>query len=338
MATIKDIAAVAGVSQSTVCRVLKHDPNIRVSLETKLRILNIAEEMEYTSKKAQQQSITDRKLTLGIVEGYTKRELAEDPYYLYLINTVEKYCISQDINTVKFIKSKDFYKCTTDTSVDGLLAFGRFSEQTLENLIQITDNIVFIDSTPDESRFCSVMANVSQGATLVMKYLYQLGHRRIAFIGDVIATEDAPPKNRDARYDAYYSFMKENEIYDRHLIYAGEHFSYAEGCRIAQEIIDSSEPLPTAVFVANDSMALAVQATFQNHGLHIPEDISLIGFNDIPSAKYQEPALTTVHISINSMTECALNLIKKNAEIPANYPLTVYVSTRLVERESCSAI
>lgn len=335
MATIKDISQAAGVSQATVCRVLNHDPTLKVSLDTKFKILNIADEMQYTPKKVHTQ-VNKKKLHIGIIEGFSRRALADDPYYLYLINKVEKYCISQDINTVKFISSDGIYKSTSDSKIDGLIAFGRFNEQNIDNLTQITENIVFIDSSPDESRFNSIMANTYQGAYLAMKYLYELGHRKIAFIGDGFSTENSKIENLDVRQEAYQVFMKQKHIYNTDLIYSGKRFSYSEGCRIAQELLDNKNiPFPTAIFVANDSMAIAVQSILINNGLRIPEDVSLIGFNDLPSTQYLNPPLTTIHVSINAMVECALNIIKRYAEEPCRYPHKTYIATKLVQRGSC---
>lgn len=337
MATLKDIAAAANVSSATVCRILNHDPDIRVSLETRLKVLNTAEEMEYTPKKSQKLA-EKRKLNIGIIQNYSKRDLVDNPYFLYLINAVEKYCISQDINTIKFMQSDGIYKSTADLTVDGLIAFGKFTDNSIENLAQLTKNIVFMDSSPDEERFCSVMANTYQGAYMVMKYLYNLGHRRIAFIGDGYSAENSKIDELDVRQEAYQVFMKKHQLYDVDLIYSGECFSYSEGCRITQELINSSKELPTAIFVANDSMAIAVQSTLLSNGIRIPEDISLVGFNDLPSSHYIEPSLTTVHISIHAMVECALDIIKKNVEEPWKYPQKIYVSTKLMERESCAPL
>ena len=335
MATIKDIASTAGVSSATVCRILNQDPTIHVSMETKMNILKIAEEMDYTPKKSHSKA-AEKKLTVGIVENYSKRNLIDDPYYLYLINTVEKYCISQNINTVKLIKSGNSYKSTSDLKLDGLIGFGKFTIENTQTLAKINGNIVFIDSSPGNGHFNSVMADLYQGTYDAMEYLYNLGHRRIAFMGDGYSQENSKIDDLDVRQEAYQVFMKKKHIYDTNLIYSGVRFSYAEGCRITQEMLNTCSVLPTAIFVANDSMAIAVQSTLINSGIRIPEDISLISCNDLPATKYQTPPLTTIHISIHTMVECALDIIKKNVSTPCKYAQRTFVSTQLIERESCT--
>lgn len=340
MATIKDIAAAANVSPATVCRVLNQDPGIRVSLETKLKILKIAEEMNYVVKKERSNTNLIKKMNIGIVENFSRRTLAEDPYYLYLIDAAEKYCASQDINTVKLVKKGNSYKSTVDLHIDGLIAFTRFTKETAEPLTRISENIVFMDSSPDDSRFNSVLANVYQGTYQALEYLYDLGHRRIAYMGDGedFAPDDRKLQHIDDREEAYLTFMKKRNLYDPSLIYAGKHFSYAEGCRITQKLINSPRPLPSALFVANDSMAIAVHSTLIGNGIRIPEDISLISCNDSPATRYLTPALTTIHISIHAMVECALDMLEKNAYIPWKYAQKTYISTSLIKRDSCRAV
>lgn len=335
MATIKDIAAASGVSPATVSRVLNQDPTISVSLETKLKIFNTAEEMEYTKKKAFGTN-NNKNLNIGLVDGYSKRMLVDDPYFLYLINAVEKYCTIKNINTVKFMKLSGGFKGSVNIRIDGLIAFGKFSEEEILQLNAITENIVFLDSSPDDEHFNCVLANTYLGAYQAMEYLYELGHRHIAFMGDGYSLENSKITELDVRQEAYQVFLKKKGIYDTSLIFTGEHFSYAEGCRLTQELLTNGKELPTAIFVANDSMAIAVMATLMNGGIRIPQDISIIGFNDLPSAKYQSPALSTIHVSTDAMVECALEIIEKNAVEKSKYPQKTYIATKVVERESCA--
>lgn len=337
MATIKDIALAANVSPATVCRVLNQDPDIRVNLNTKMNILKIAEEMNYVTKKSRSLPETER-LNIGIVDNFSKRALVEDPYYLLLANTTENCCVSQNINLVKFIKKGETYKSTVDIPVDGLIAFGEFTHEEVKPLSEITQNIVFMDCSPDDSHFSSVRANTYQGTYQALEYLYSLGHRRIAFVGgeDNCTSGKRVHPHPDERPEAYENFMKQKEIYNPKLLYSGKALSYVDGCHMAQQIIQSTEPLPTAIFVANDSMAIAMLNTFISNGIRVPEDISLIGCNDLPSTQYSVPSLTTIHISYHSMAECALDMIKKIISNPGNYALKTCIATRLVIRGSCS--
>jgi len=333
MATIKDIALAAGVSQATVSRVLNHDPNISVSVETKIKIFDIAEELEYVKKKTNVKSL---RLNVGYVDNFSKLALLDDPYFLHLINALEKYCALQNINLFKLINIDGTYVSSVDIKIDGIIAFGKFIKEDIARLDSISENIVFIDSKPNEEKYDCILSNTYLGAMQAMNYLYNLGHRKIAYMGDGYSTENSKYSDLDERQEAYQIFMKKHNIYNPNYIYSGEHFSYSEGCRVTQDMLKNTSDLPSAIFIANDSMAIGVLATLMNEGFKVPKDISIIGFNNLASTRHIKPALTTIHIPIDNMIESALEILEKNSINKSEFPQKIYISTKLIERQSCS--
>lgn len=331
MATIKDIAKIAGVSPATVSRVLNHDPNISVNIETKLRIFDVAEELEYVKKKNGTCSSEDR-LNLAIVDWYTEADLIEDPYYLYLMTSVEKYCTENNINTFKLINMNGAYVSSVDLKADGIIAIGRFPKNEIDQLTEITPYIIFLDSAPDDTKFDSITVNTRLGTTQALEYLVDLGHKEIAFVGGEVVGNNRE-KTIDMRKEAYIDFMKAQKIYNPKLIFEGSRLSYGEGYRLTNEILQSE--LPTAIIAANDTVATAVLNTLNANGIKIPEDISIIGCNDLASVKYLCPPLTTINIPIEFIAEIAVNNLKCNIERKVIIPKKVYISTQLIIRESC---
>ena len=160
MATIRDIAKAAGVSPATVSRVLNHDPTISVGVDTKLRIFDVAEELEYvTPKDRREQSMAGERRNIAIVDWYSEAQLVEDPYYLYLFNAVEKTCLQRGLNTFKVVRLDSGYTASVNLKADGMVAIGRFPQEEVTQLEQFTANIVFLDSSPDDGRFSSVLPN-----------------------------------------------------------------------------------------------------------------------------------------------------------------------------------
>lgn len=336
MATIKDIANAAGVSPTTVSRVLNHDPTLSVSVETKLRIFDAAEELEYTKKG--QASQANERLNLAIIDWYNESELVEDPYYLYLMTMVEKYCASQNINTFKLVYMNGAYVGAVDLKIDGIIAIGRFPKDEVEQIAAINKNIVFLDSSPDDEKYDSILVNTELGTNQALNYLYELGHRKIAFIGG-----QTVGNNRelalDARKSTYENFMKAHDLYDSDLIYEGLKLTYSESCRLTQLLIDKSAGnLPTAIITANDTMATATLSILQSNGIGIPEDISLIGFNNLATIKYLNPPLTTINIPLNVIAETAVETLKTNISTETIIPKKIYISTQLKIRKSCCPI
>ena len=186
MATLKQIADEVGVSVGTVSRVLNNDITISVSDETKIKIFNVAEEMQYKTLK--QRKIDSKpkslnKIRIGIVEMYEPSEQLEDPYYLLLRSVVDKECFEHEIEVVNLYKSKNHYKFIGDEDINGIIAIGKFTKEEINNLKEINENIVFLDSSPDDINYDSVKINFKLGTYMALDYLIKLGHKKIGYIG-----------------------------------------------------------------------------------------------------------------------------------------------------------
>jgi LacI family transcriptional regulator len=337
MATIREIAKAAGVSPATVSRVLNHDPTISVGVDTKLRIFDIAEDLEYVTPKErrEQAAAPAGRRNIAIVDWYSEAQLVDDPYYLYLLNAVEKVCMQHNLNTFKVVRLESGYTATVDLKADGMIAIGRFPMEEVAQLEQFTSNIVFLDSSPDDGRFSSVLVNTELGTLQAMEYLYGLGHRRIAFIGGEVVGNNRE-RAADSRKTAYTSFMKKHELYDESLIFEGARLSHQEGSRMAQQLLEKTGDLPTALFAANDTVATAVLAALTAAGVRVPEMVSLVGFNNLATVKHLSPPLTTVNIPLDSIAEWALELLQKEGAC-AGQPVKLYVPTALKIRKSCAS-
>lgn len=336
MATIRDIAKAAGVSPATVSRVLNHDPTISVGVDTKLRIFDVAEELEYvTPKDRREQSMAGERRNIAIVDWYSEAQLVEDPYYLYLFNAVEKTCLQRGLNTFKVVRLDSGYTASVNLKADGMVAIGRFPQEEVTQLEQFTANIVFLDSSPDDGRFSSVLPNTELGTLQAMEYLYGLGHRRIAFVGGEVVGNNRE-RTADTRKKVYVAFMQKHGIYDEGLIFEGSRLSHEEGNRMAQRLLERNEDLPTALFAANDTVATALLSSLTAAGVKVPEMISLVGFNNLATVKHLTPPMTTVNIPLDEIAECAIEQLERSAADPNRLPVKLYVSTQLKVRKSCA--
>jgi len=334
MATIKDIALKSGVSPSAVSRVLNHDVTISVSEETKLKIFRAAEELEYRTIRERKNVIEKKdRLNIGIVDWYSDIEQLDDPYYLYLMMAIEKQCSLSGISTFKINKYNGQYYSTITGQADGIIAIGRFSDEEINEISLISSNIVFLDSSPLESKFDSVVLNYRLGLTEALEYLLELGHRHIGFIGGV-AVGDHKETIVDHRLREFSSFLEERSLFVQNSVFLGSRISSSEGYRLVSEILKTPK-LPTAFFVSNDSMAAGALRALHEAKVHIPNDVSIIGFNDLPAAKYLYPPLTTVSVPIDFMAEIAIELMTERVSKGRILPKKVLVPTQLVVRKSC---
>jgi len=333
MTTIKDIAAKAGVSPATVSRVLNHDTTLSVSLETKVRILKIAEELEYVTVRDRKKSRTEKsRLNFGILDWYSEMELLDDPYYLYLMTTIEKECASAKIGTFKVSKINGKYRVMVD-NLDGIIAIGKFSDAEVNEIAACTKNVVFIDSSPREKFYDSVIINVRLGITEAVQYLIELGHTKIGFIGGSVVG-DHKEKTIDNRKKEFIEIMKEYRLFNPEYIHMGNRISYQEGYNICQQILKEGK-MATAYFIANDTMATGALRALHEEKVRVPKEVSIIGFNDLVTSKFLIPPLTTVRVHLNFMALTAIDLLKERIYQDRVIAKKVLVPSELVIRKSC---
>jgi len=279
MATIKEIAERTGVSLSAVSRVLNHDATLSVSPETKMRIFEAAQELEYkTIRERKSIEAENIRLTFGLVDWYSDIDLLDDPYYLYLMTAMEKECAAANIDIYKINKINGRYNAIKLNNIDGIIAIGRFSEEEISDLSIYTDKIVFLDSSPQENKFDSVTINMKLGVTEALEYLLQLGHTEIGFLG-AHGIGDNREEIEDLRNSIFIEFMKSKNLYNPDYFHIDHRISYQGGYNLMKVALASGH-MPTAFFIANDTMATGAIRALYEAKLQVPNDISIIGFND----------------------------------------------------------
>lgn len=320
--TIKDIAAIAEVSPATVSHVLNYDTTLNVSNDTKKRIFEAAEELDYELPSAKKRKIKQR--TIGFFSTYSAEEELEDVYYLVMRVATEKLAMLHDFKIEPIDKNS---KKESLNQIEGILCVGTFSEEDIEWFQSLNKPIVFLDSASESDSFSSVLIDTSAGTKIALEHLIQNGHRDIAFIGGI----DVPGK-KDARQIVFEDELKKMNALNLNWIkLAG--YTPNDGYQLFKELM-LEESRPTAVFIANDSMAVGCYKAAHEMGLAIPQDVSLIGFNDLASAEFLIPALTTVKLQIDYLVEIGLEILTRTIQKPLPFPIKVIIPPKLVERES----
>ena len=326
MATIKDIAEKAGVSISTVSRVLNYDETLNVPDETKQKVFEAAEELDYIVKEKKKRK---KKLNIGVYYSYSIEEELVDTYYLYVRVAIEKK-IALENQKRRIVTAEDTEESLKN--VDGIICLGTFNRQMLKKIEGFHKPVVFVDSSPDESKFDSVVINFERATKKVLDYLSGMEHKKIAFIGG-FETDALGNAIDDMRKRVYERYMKELGLFREEYIKIGE-YNPKYGYVLLKELLSLQET-PTAVFVANDSLAVGCYKAANELGLKIPEDISIVGFNDLATTKYMVPPLTTVRLYMEFMGETAVSLMMERIETEREICKMVTIPTKLIERESC---
>ena len=288
--SIKDIAKAAGVSHSTVSRALSDSP--LVSDETKARIQRLAKEMGYSPDSLARSLVTRQTYTVGVVVT-----TIADPFIAAVVQGIEAtaqdhgytviLCNSgavpeREIAAVETLRSK---------RVDGVIVTSsRIGALYLEHLERIGVPIVLINNHNEESgRYTfTVTVDNQHGGRLATKHLIDLGHRRIAYV-----TAPADHSSDMDRMTGYQQALSEAELEpDPALIIPGN--GRADGGERALETLRSLDAPPAAIFCYNDMTAVGLMTAARRAGLSVPQDLAVVGFDDIPFATYFHPPLTTI--------------------------------------------
>jgi LacI family transcriptional regulator len=326
MATIKDIAKRVGVSIATVSRVLNYDKSLSVSEETKEKVFQAAKELQYKKKGGRK---LPQAYKFGVVSWYTEEEELDDLYYHAISLGVEKACEVHNIELMKV----SMENLKESEEIDGIIAIGKFSLYQAEKLKERSPHLVFVDCSPDEDMFDSVISNFERATEKALQYFLDRGHTRIGYIGGMETYRDQTALIQDPRSLSFERFLTEKGHYDSSLVYIGN-FSVNDGYTLMKKAIrDHKENLPTAFFLGNDSMAFGALKALHEEGIPVPGTVSVIGVNDFSVSKHVYPPLSTVKVFTELMGKTAVDSLMERLE-GREVPKKVVLSTVLNIRES----
>lgn len=336
MATIKEIADYVGVSSGTVSRVLNHDSTISVSDETKMKIFDAAEELQYKTIKQRKNESKEKvtKLRVGIIEMYNHQQQLQDPYYLFLRSVVDRECFDKGIEVVNIYKGDDGYKFIGDEELNGIISIGKFTKGEVNMMSKISDNIVFLDSSPNDHKFDSVKINYKLAINEALDYLVNLGHEEIGYIGSLKTLDDFKENNIDVRFKVYKEYMENKNIYDEENVLNTDEMTAMSGYELVKVFIKTSKKMPTAFFVSTDTISTGVLKALDENNIKVPDDISIIGFNDLIACQYTIPPLSTIRVNIEHLASVSVELIIENISKARGYCKKIVIPTELIIRKS----
>jgi LacI family transcriptional regulator len=328
MATIKDIAEKAGYSISTVSRVLNNDQSLSVSDETRDKIYEIAEQLNYKKKTVRLQV-----KNIAFLYWLTDKEELEDVYFKSMRVEIEKLARLYNIDLITY-KISEGIKQIPD-SIEGFIAVGSFSNKELAYLRGITSNGVFIDTTPDPKHYDSVRPDLMEITRSTIDFLTEKGHSEIGLIGGTYHNPNTNLDEMDIREKAFRSYMEEKGILKDQYIFSQRGFSVENGYKLMSNAIQKlGENLPTAFFVAADPIAVGCLQALNEFGIAIPSRVSIVSINNISVTKYVSPPLTTFHIETRELCKNAIELLLERVIEKRKTVKTLYLGSELIVRKS----
>ena len=331
--TIRQVAKLAGTSRSSVSRVLNGHAN--VSPEVRKQVQKVIAETGYRPDPVARYLSNRRSKIIGLVVPLAIRSLFDDPFFPRLIQGISQSCNAHDYTLSLFLfhaqeNDEEFYRrITLERLLDGVVVTATRTGDAL--IPQLLENQVplVVQGRHEDPRVDYVDTDNVTGATAAVSHLLRLGYQRIATVAgpsDSTAAQDRKRGYLDA-------LQARGRPVDDALIVMGD-FAQTGGYEAMQRLLPHQ---PDAVFVASDTMAMGALQAIRGAGLTVPDDMALVGFDDLPQATMVDPPLTTVRQPIQRMGMLAVEMLIDGLENGAETPRRIVLPTELVIRGSCGS-
>ncbi len=336
-ATSIDIAYLAGVSQSTVSRALRNSPLVKP--ETVARIQQIARELNYKVDKHASSLRTQQSTTLALLlfEDPTSDDSLINPFFLSMLGSITRACAVKGYDLlVSFQQLSDDWHADYEDShkADGIILLGYGDDVDYQPKMQQLDaqGTRYVRWGADSGTLC-VSSDNRQGGILATQHLIELGHKRIAFIGD--ASNHYP--ELFARYQGYAASLLAAGISLEPGLQVDAITTEESGYKATCALLDSKSAGDfTAIFAASDLIAIGAMQALTERGLMPGKDVAIVGFDDLPLARFTTPALTTVRQDTKLAGETLVD--KLISRIRGESVEAVTIPTQLIVRNSCGAL
>ncbi len=336
--TIKDVAALAGVSPSTVSRTCKDNPSI--SRETKEKVRKAMLQLGYEPNFQASNLASQNSKTIGIILPPSARETFENPFFLETIRGISQFCNGrQYISTIVTGQNSEELLGAIRTmvrsgQVDGfILLYSKADDAIIEYLNE--EGLLYV-LVGKAQQFANLTIYIDNDNVLAGKeatdYLYDLGHRKIAYLG----SESIKLFSADRKTGYQLSMLQHDLVAEKKYIIEVNDV-YLDECKPLLEMLQSEER-PTAIVVSDDILAVSLERVCIQCGLSIPKDLSIISFNDSLFARLTHPPLTSIDVNSCQLGIEAASQLINHIENPNLVATKIIVPHSLIERESCRRI
>ena len=338
MATLKELSDRTGYSPATISRILSGDPSLSVSPDTRHKVLHEAGRLNYSATRSRRGRTPKGALRIGIAEMLTPAQQLEDPYYLYLSGFFRQGCLDKKYTYLSLDPRGQGFAPPEGERLDAIAAIGLFTPAQIESMAALCPNLIFLDSSPFESRFDSVVPGYELGISLALEHLIGLGHRHIGFIGPTYKLDDRRQHAPEVRRQLFLQQMQQRQLLN-HSFLLDCPMEVAATALAVNEFLRADTPLPTAFLCANEENAIGAVRALTQAGLSVPEQLSVVSFNDTPRSALVDPPLTSISTHVEEMAATALLLLNQRTRPPdrapgRTIPLKVVVPPALVARQS----
>jgi len=332
--SLEDVARKAGVSRSTVSRVINNDPNVKT--ETREHVLKIIEQERFNPSTVARSMVTGRTQVIGVVFPHEYHVFFNDPYYFpALLEGVADMATRRDYAMLLWVRQSGedegiFYRRILQNGLmDGVIIASDSKNSLVNYLADMQIPLATVERPSRNPEHVSYVSIDNFAATrTVIEHLISLGRRRIALVAGAVDNMDAQD-----RLEAFRQVMGEAGLPNDLIVYGD--FQRDAAYQATKPLLDKNID---AIFASSDMMAQGVYAALQEAGMTIPDDVAVVGFDDLPTASLLRPALTTIRQPIREKGAVATGLLLDIVEGKQTEARHVVLPTTLIVRESSGVV
>lgn len=332
--TIKDVARRANVSLSTVSLVLNNKG--KVSPKTREKVERVIRELGYYPTSSARGLALRKSGNIGFILSYDHFTQTE-PFYTKIFLGAEfeaqnhNYYILLTTVRKEYNPSNSIPRFLQERNVDGVLIAGQVNTKLIEYIDSLSIPIVMIDFTLKSHKHSTVLMNNYQGAQLAVEHLLKLQHRKIGYIGGDLAHPSINERFQGYRYALQQAGIIPDEAW---ISVSQEDTKIHNGYNAVKDMLHSTKSMPTALIVANDAMAIGCLQFLQESNIRVPDEIALIGFDNVEKSYSVQPSLTTIDVNKYAMGEIAVRTLVECIPKECHQVTHIRIPVSLIVRES----
>jgi len=330
--TLEDIARLSGVSRSTVSRVINEEENVKD--QTRQKVMQVINSYNFQPNLAARGLASGRTNVIGVVIPASVTVIFTDPYFPQLLQGVSAVCNTREYSVMLWLSEPEYERrmisrILHNGLVDGVLVASiPMNDPIIESIVESKMPYILIGRHPSAAVNYLDVDNVQSSRKATM-HLVRLGYKRIATITGI--------QNQISGYDRYQGYLKalqDSNFPSRPELVAEGDFTEEGGYKAMMRLLKYK---PDAVFVASDTMAYGAMRALREANLRIPEDVAIVGFDDLPNSSKTIPPLTTIRQMPSMMGSRAVEFLINAIESGVKSTQGIIMDTELVVRESCGA-
>ncbi len=341
---LSDVAKAAGVSVSTVSRVINGDRERPASQATVDKIWQYVKELGYVPNQSAKNLVKgidselEQEGKIGCFYS-SNYELNNDPFFSCIGIGIQiemnklPYNLAFTISTANQTY-ESLYAYMVKNPVDGVIILGKLDEEIISLIKEYYQHIVYAGVNSCNQGFDEVICDGYEGARMAIHHLIAKGHKTVGYVGKLPRVESNSNLNQERRYSAYCDIIQEQGMGDRDKIIVASDLKTTSAYKAMLDYLEDDPPVPTAFYCANDATAFGVMKALKEYGYQIPKDVAVIGFDNVEMANFVTPTLSSIQVPRRALGSQAVKMLIEGIDSKRDYPMKVNLPFELVVRES----